>query len=91
MSKETYPKAEMDLILKNLSDRICSNHKEAKENFVELKDTLTAHESTHLKILDQVTYTNGKVKKIIAGLIALGAFTLGLGIQQGQWILKLFL
>ena len=34
------------------------------------------------KILEQVTITNGKVRKIIMVLIALSAFTIGVGLNQ---------
>lgn len=41
----------------------------------------TVHEKLD-SILEQTTYTNGKVRKIIIALIGLGFFTLGLGIAN---------
>lgn len=43
------------------------------------------------KILLQVTITNGKVRRIIMALIALSAFTVGVGLNQIAPFLFLFL
>jgi len=40
---------------------------------------------------EKVTYTNGKVRKITIALIALGFFSLGLGLNQFAPIIKLFI
>lgn len=42
-------------------------------------------------IITQVTYTNGKVRKIVIGLIGIGFFSLGLGFEQLAPALKLLL
>lgn len=43
------------------------------------------------EIKTQVTYTNGKVRKIIVALIGVGFFSLGLGFEQLAPIVKLLL
>ncbi len=40
-------------------------------------------------IITQVTFTNGKVKRIIIVLIGIIAFTAGMGLVQGKLLLKL--
>lgn len=40
-------------------------------------DKLEEHNDSHKQILEQVIYTNGKVKKLTLVLTALGAYVLG--------------
>lgn len=51
----------------------------------------TKFETVHEKldsILEQVTYTNGKVRKIVIALIGIGFFSLGLGIANASPLLS---
>lgn len=42
-------------------------------------------------VVKQTTYTNGKVRKLIMAVIALGGMSLGLGIQELQPLISLLL
>lgn len=56
-----------------------------------IMDKINALEKKTDLILVQTTETNGKVRKITIGLVALGFFCLGLGLEQLAPVLKLFL
>jgi hypothetical protein len=43
------------------------------------------------RIEDQVTYTNGKLKKVTLSLVAVAAFAIGLGIVEAKAILTFIL
>ena len=45
--------------------------------FKEVLEKLDEHNDVHKQILDQVLFTNGKVKKLYLVLTALGAYVLG--------------
>lgn len=54
-----------------------------------------ATELTHTHIFEaleriekQTTITNGKVKRMTMGLIAVGAFSLGLGLVEARYVLN---
>ena len=53
--------------------------------FKEVLEKLDEHNDVHKQILDQVMYTNGKVKRMTLILTALGAYVLGvsdIGVTQ---------
>jgi hypothetical protein len=41
-------------------------------------------------MLEKQDYTNGKVKKIIIGLVAVAAFSAGLGLKEMPFIISFF-
>lgn len=51
--------------------------RELDMRFREVLEKLDEHNDVHKQILDQVLYTNGKVKKLYLILTALGAYILG--------------
>lgn len=62
--------------------------------FDEIKSKLEEHGKTHKEILDQVTFTNGKVKLITKWLLILGSVSATLLVTNGSEtisILKLFI
>lgn len=52
--------------------------RELDMRFKEVLEKLDEHNDVHKQILDQVLYTNGKVKKILLFLTALAFYVLGL-------------
>lgn len=74
------PKQELTLMFKSVDNKIENYHKEV---MAELKQ----HRATHEQLLEQVKFTNGKVRKIIIALVAVGAFVLG---TSGESIIALF-
>lgn len=70
------------------------SNRELDEKFRGVHDKLDSNKTDIMyklgKIEDQTTYTNGKVKKIVVALIALAAFSAGLGLQQLLPLIKLF-
>lgn len=79
---ESYPKKEMDLKIEAIYSKVDSNHNEVMR---ELKQ----HREVHSQLLDQVTFTNGKVKRIIIALVAIGAFSLGVGLKEADVLISL--
>lgn len=65
--------------------------REIDRMFAEIASTLKDHGETHDKILAQVTFTNGKVRRITIALTALAFFSLGVGLKELAPVLKLFL
>ena len=64
------------------------------------KDPYTAreidllHDGIHEKldeIIKKVDYTNGKVKKIIMALIAVAAFSVGIGLVEARTLINLLI
>lgn len=55
------------------------------------RNSLTRIETKADGIDNKVTYTNGKVRKIIISLVALAAFSMGLGLTEAAPLLKLLL
>ena len=51
--------------------------RELDMRFREVLEKLDEHNDVHKQILDQVLFTNGKVKKLYLVLTALGAYVLG--------------
>ena len=51
--------------------------RELDMRFREIIEKLDEHNDVHKQILDQVLFTNGKVKKLYLVLTALGAYVLG--------------
>lgn len=52
------------------------------------------HDGIHEKldsIIKKIDYTNGKVRKIIIGLVAVAAYSLGTGSEFFSSILKIFI
>jgi hypothetical protein len=43
------------------------------------------------KLIVQATYTNGKLRRVIVALLAIGFFTLGLGFKELTPLVSLFL
>nr|AKH47978.1 hypothetical protein [uncultured marine virus] len=43
------------------------------------------------QILDQVKFTNGKVKKITLALVLIGGFVVGLGLKEFNTIIAFFI
>lgn len=77
---DSYPRPEMDLKLEAIHEK------------------LEQHGQAHIAIYqrlgdvhDEVKKTNGKVKKIIIALTAIGAFALGSGLQNISVLLKLII
>ena len=58
------------------------SNRELDEKFKGLHSKLDQQTATLTTIDEKVTYTNGKVRKIIIALIGVGFFTLGLGFTQ---------
>lgn len=81
---EPYPKEQVDLKLQLLEQKVETYH-------VETMAELSQHRDTHNEILKKLDYTNGKVKKIIIALTAIGAFALGTGLQNLTTLLKFIL
>ena len=67
------------------------SNRELDEKFKGLHSKLDLQTVTLTTIDQKVTYTNGKVRKLIIGLIGIGFFTLGLGFQQLAPVLKILL
>lgn len=51
-------------------------NRELTAMFARLEEKLDEHSETHGKILEQVIFTNGKVKKLYLIVTAIGAFAL---------------
>lgn len=59
-------------------------NRELDEKFDRLEEKLDEHAITHQKILDQVTYTNGKVRKLTFFLTIIGTATMTLLFTRGS-------
>lgn len=80
----SYPREEMDLKFDAVYTKIQTNHDEVMRELLE-------HKKRDSEMLEQVKYTNGKLKKIIIALVAVGAFSVGVGLQQVQFLISLFI
>lgn len=83
MSEESsrYKNREIDEKLGVLDSKVETYHQETMKQ-------LDTHSDTHEQILTQVKLTNGKVKKIIIALVAIGAFALGSGAENISTFIK---
>lgn len=57
--------------------------------FQDIKNQLTEHGETHEKILNQVLYTNGKVKNITRWLLIIGSISATLLVTNGSEVLTI--
>ena len=78
---DPYPRNEIDLMLQALDNKIENYH---NETMVELKQ----HRVHHQEMLTEVRFTNGKLKKVIIALVAIGAFALGTGLENISTLLN---
>lgn len=77
MDNEPYSKREIDQHHEYIKSELTTIKEDMRTGFDEVKNRLD--------------YTNGKLKKIILAMVAVSAFTLGLGLKEAQAILALFL
>ena len=91
--EESYPKGEIDLMHKAFDTEIKHNHREIMVSLKEQKAEVAAAHSKLAKAISDVdakiTFTNGKVKRIIIALTAIGAFALGTGLQNISTLIKI--
>ena len=59
--------------------------------FTEIKNTLVEHAETHKEILDQVKYTNGKLKRVVFILTIVGSVTATLFAMNGSALIDFVL
>lgn len=55
-----------------------------------IEEKLDEHAKIHSKILEQVTFTNGKVRKLHAYLLVVASVTLTLLVTNGSQLLEVF-
>jgi hypothetical protein len=85
---ERYSNREIDALAKSLGDKI-DNTKNVLELKLSENHRVSAESLSRIEM--QVSYTNGKVKKITLALVLLGGVCIGLGFQQVAPILGLIL
>ncbi len=66
-------------------------NREIDEKFVGVHDRLTDQDKKLDKILTQTTETNGKVRKITLALVATAALSVGMGFDNFDMLLSLFI
>ena len=55
-----------------------------------IDEKLDEHAKIHAKILEQVTFTNGKVRKLYAYLLVVASVTVTLLVTSGSEVLEVF-
>lgn len=84
MGEERYTNRELDMLHNGLKTEITAFREDMEQHGIAMR---LGFEGVH-KRLD---ITNGKVKKIIIGLVALAAFAIGLGVAEGRTLLTFLL